>query len=157
VQFELQQGAGFARDGITRMPASDSSMPATWRSEARSRSMAQEHSSMNSGIEELSSTALTAVVLRSRVHQALEDGHAGERKQQQQAGVGAHPRALAAQGGQGERRQHERRHRPAQKFSVTGSKASRSARPAIQLPAHSRLAKASSRNAAMREVGMLSV
>ena len=47
------------------MPASETSMPATCRGEARSRSISHEHSSMNIGSEELSSTAFTAVVLRS--------------------------------------------------------------------------------------------
>jgi hypothetical protein len=40
-------------------------MPPIWRGEARSRSITQEHSTMKSGIEELISTAFTAVVLRN--------------------------------------------------------------------------------------------
>jgi hypothetical protein len=46
------------------MPAADTSIPATWRSVARSRSRNHEHSSMNNGAEELMSTAFTAVVVR---------------------------------------------------------------------------------------------
>ena len=48
---------------MTRMPASESSIPATCRGEARSRSITHEHRRMKSGIEELMSTAFTAVVL----------------------------------------------------------------------------------------------
>ena len=39
-------------------------MPAICRHEARSRSISHEHSRKNAGMDELISTALTAVVLR---------------------------------------------------------------------------------------------
>jgi hypothetical protein len=50
---------------MTTMPASEIRTPAIWRSVARSPSIAQAHSSMKSGAEELISTAFTAVVVFS--------------------------------------------------------------------------------------------
>ncbi len=50
---------------IRRMPTDETSMPASCRRVGVSRSSIQEHSSMNSGAEELSSTALIAVVVLS--------------------------------------------------------------------------------------------
>jgi hypothetical protein len=57
--------AGSPRAMMTRMPASEISIPTTCLRVARSRSIAQEHSSMKAGKEELISTAFTAVVVFS--------------------------------------------------------------------------------------------
>ena len=96
---------------------------------------------MNSGSEELSSTALTAVVLRRpRYTRLWNTRDAGEREQQQDAGVAPQQRPLPRSAGQARTaRARAAATSQRQKFSVTGSKASRSARPAIQLPDQSRL------------------
>ena len=50
---------------MTTMPAKESSMPASWRADTRSRSIAQEQAMVNSGIDAFSRTALTVVVVDS--------------------------------------------------------------------------------------------
>ncbi len=57
--------AGSPRAMMTRMPAREISIPATCLFVPRSRSIAQEHSSMKAGNEELIRTAFTAVVVFS--------------------------------------------------------------------------------------------
>ena len=50
------------RDRMTRIPQTETRIPASWRGVARSSSSSQAHSRMNSGPEQLISTAFTAVV-----------------------------------------------------------------------------------------------
>src|SRR5262249_43295512 len=132
------------------------SIPATCRALARSRSIAQEQSSTNAGVEELSSTALTAlVVLRpaytsdwnsatprkeSRTSSPIERRTAGQFARRRGSAKGASASAATDQ---------------RQRLSATGSKASRSARPITQLPAQNSDASASIANAAPREDPLL--
>jgi hypothetical protein len=83
---------------------------------------------MNIGIDELSSTALTAVCCAAQVHQALEHGDAGQREQQQDAGAVAQQRQLAAQRGQGERCQRQRAPPSSARNSATPARRRRAAR-----------------------------
>lgn len=110
--------------------------------------MIQEHSMMKSGIEELISTAFTAVVLRRPRYTRLWNATMPVSERRISIPTcrrinAALPRSAGSANGASATAAISQR----QKLSVTGSNASRSARPAIQLPDHNRLASASSANA----------
>src|SRR5207248_3274323 len=143
---------------ITTMPASEISMPAICRALARSRSSSHEQPIMNTGADELSSTALIAVVLRKPWYTIV--WKSGTLRSASSARIPAWRRRISplpatARRPKGVSTASAMNQR--QKFRLTGSKLSRSARPSTQLPAHSRLVSARSENAATCELEARSV
>src|SRR5204863_1420274 len=134
------------------------SMPAIGRAVARSRSISHEQAIMNTGADELSSTALIALVVRKPWYTIV--WNSGTLRSASSARIPACRRSTSPlpatarrpKGASAISAMNQR-----QKFKLTGSKLSRSARPSTQLPAHSRLVSARSENAATCELEARSV
>src|SRR3989441_594999 len=149
---------GSPRVMMTTMPASEISMPVICLAVARSRSISQEQAIMNSGADELSSTALIAVVVRRPWYTIVWNN--GTLRSASSASIPAcrrstSPLPATARNPKGVSTTSAMNQR--QKLRLTGSNVSRSARPSTQLPAHSRLVSARSENAASCELEARSV
>src|SRR5882724_733992 len=141
--------AGSPRVMMITMPASEISMPATCRRVTRSRSSSQEQAIMNTGADELSSTALIAVVVRKPWYTMV--WKSGTLKSASSTRMPACRRSISplpatARRPNGVSTTSAMNQR--QKLKLTGSNVSRRARPSTQLPAHSRLVSARRENAA---------
>src|SRR5258706_1712645 len=145
--------AGSPRVMMITMPASEISMPAICRRVTRSRSSSQEQPIMNTGADELSSTALIAVVVRKPWYTMVWNSGtlksasstrmpACRRSVSPLPATARRPKGVSTTSAMNQR----------QKLKLTGSNVSRSARPSTQLPAHSRLVSARRENAATREL-----
>src|SRR5258708_33606031 len=140
------------------MPASEISMPAICRPVARSRSSSHEQAIMNTGADELSSTALIAVVVRRPWYTMVwKSGTLSSASSARMPACRRSSSALPATARRANGVRTTSAMNQRQKLKLTGSNVSRSARPSTQLPAHSRLVSARRENAATCELEARSV